>query len=109
MVPAGPLGAPNEPPTYDWVEQRAGSDATVEAHAAVRDAARTVPVTDRSVDPADYGEFMRAIFDEWIRNDVGDISVRLFDQRLGVVLSGRATLCVFEETCGAAVPTLSGP
>lgn len=66
-------------------------------------AARAAPVTDRSVDPIQYGEFMCTIFDEWVRNDVGDVSVRLFDQCLEVAFEGHASLCLFRETCGDQV------
>lgn len=88
----------------DWVRERGGAvEDHDEDYEAVVEAARAAPVTGRSVDPAVYGEFMCAIFDEWIRNDVGDISVRLFDQCLETLLHGEASLCVFHETCGSQV------
>ncbi len=39
-------------------------------------------VTDWSVLPEQYGTFMRTIFDEWVRNDVGRYYVQLFDVTL---------------------------
>ena len=36
-------------------------------------------VTSRSVPPLAYGEFLSAIFDEWIRYDVGEMFVQFFD------------------------------
>jgi uncharacterized protein len=60
-------------------------------------------VTAHSVTGAQYGIFLTAIFDEWIRRDVGRISVQLFDMALGVWLGQRAGLCIFEETCGCAL------
>jgi len=59
------------------------------------------PVSDRSVDPRAYGEFLCTVFDEWVRHDVGAVSVRSFDQCLLAWLpGGRPDLCVFNETCG---------
>ena len=66
-------------------------------------AARSAEVSVRSVDSVDYGNFMRTIFDEWVRNDMGEVSIRLFDQCLERVFHHRASLCVFDETCGSQV------
>jgi uncharacterized protein len=60
-------------------------------------------VTERSVTGRQYGEFLTAVFDEWLRRDVGRVYVQLFDVALGVWLGHRASLCVFDETCGAAL------
>lgn len=60
-------------------------------------------VTRRSVTGEQYGQFLIAIFDEWVRRDVGRMFVQLFEVALGVWLGGPAGLCVFEETCGKAM------
>lgn len=60
-------------------------------------------VTRWSVTPEDYGRFLCAIFDEWVRNDVGKISVQLFDMLLGIWVGQPASLCVFAETCGTGL------
>lgn len=57
-------------------------------------------VTEWSVLPEGYGEFLVRIFDEWVRNDVGKVFVQLFDSALGSWLGEGASLCVFAETCG---------
>lgn len=87
-----------------WVRDRGGDvrDRDDE-YATVVAAARNGPVSERSVDPVAYGEFVCTIFDEWVRNDLGDVSVRLFDQCLEQLLNGTASLCVFSETCGSQV------
>lgn len=54
-----------------------------------------------SVSPKDYGRFLCAIFDEWVRRDVGRIFVQLFDLQLGIWSGAPASLCVFAETCGS--------
>ena len=60
-------------------------------------------VTDRSVRADGYGDFLMAIFDEWVRHDVGRVFVQIFDVALAAWAGERAGLCVFEETCGAAL------
>jgi len=60
-------------------------------------------VSERSVSPIAWGDFLIAVFDEWVGRDVGDVFVQTFDAILGPVLGLPAGLCVFAETCGAAV------
>jgi uncharacterized protein len=60
-------------------------------------------VTERSVTGRQYGAFLIAIFDEWVRRDVGRIFVQIFDVALSAWVGQRPGLCVFEETCGAAL------
>jgi uncharacterized protein len=60
-------------------------------------------VTDRSVTAVQYGRFLIEIFDEWVRHDVGRVFVQMFDVALAAWVSDRPGLCVFEETCGAAL------
>ena len=61
------------------------------------------PVTPWSVEAAQYGNFLCAIFDEWLRQDVGKIFVQLFDVALGNWMGLGSSLCVFAERCGAAL------
>ncbi len=60
-------------------------------------------VTDRSVEPEAFGRFLSTVFDEWVRNDVGDVYVQHFDTALANWYGEPAGVCVFSETCGAAV------
>lgn len=85
---------------YPWPNQPSSAEDDI---AAVAQSARTASVTERSVDSVAYGSFMCTIFDEWVRNDVGSVSVQLFDQTLRMAFGGEATLCVFRETCGEQV------
>ena len=64
---------------------------------------RASPVTDWSVRADDYGTFLRTIFDEWVRRDVGSTFVQLFDVALGNWMGTGGSLCVFSETCGTAM------
>lgn len=60
-------------------------------------------VTDWSVRPETYGDFLIKIFDEWVRNDVGNIFVQIFDVTLESWYGKEPSLCVFRETCGDAM------
>jgi len=60
-------------------------------------------VSDRSVPSLAYGEFLSAIFDEWVRRDVGGMFVQFFDGVLAAYLRGHSSLCVLRPTCGEGV------
>ncbi len=60
-------------------------------------------VTDRSVGAEQYGQFLIAIFDEWVRRDVGRVYVQIFDVALAAWTGNKPGLCIFEETCGTAL------
>ena len=62
-------------------------------------------ITDWSVKPEQYGKFLIDIFDIWVRNDVGNIFIQLFDVALEVWSGLPASLCIFNKTCGR-VPAL---
>jgi uncharacterized protein len=65
--------------------------------------ARDARVTEWSVEPLQYGEFLCAIFDEWVRRDVGRTFVQIFDVALEIWCGLPSSLCVFAETCGTAM------
>jgi serine-type anaerobic sulfatase-maturating enzyme len=64
-----------------------------------RDAGNGNLVTPRSVGARQYGRFLIDIFEEWVRNDVGLVYVRLFDETLEGFF-GRHKLCIHAPTCG---------
>jgi uncharacterized protein len=59
-------------------------------------------VSEFSVEPLQYAKFLCAIFDEWVRNDVGKTFVQIFDVSLAAWVGTEPNLCVFQQTCGAA-------
>ena len=59
--------------------------------------------TRRSVNAEKYGAFLSAIFDEWVRNDVGKVYVQHFDVALAAWLGQPGSLCIFASTCGQAL------
>ena len=62
-----------------------------------------LPVTAWSVEAGQYGTFLVEIFDEWVRHDVGQVFVQLFDVALGQWMGLGAGLCVFAPKCGTAL------
>lgn len=60
-------------------------------------------VTERSIQPEQWGDFLITIFDEWVRLDVGRMYVNLFEAALASWLGLPASLCIFDETCGNAL------
>jgi uncharacterized protein len=60
-------------------------------------------VTERSVAAPAFGRFLNAIFDEWIRRDVGRVFVQMFDVALAAWAGLPPSLCVFAPTCGDAL------
>jgi uncharacterized protein len=60
-------------------------------------------VTDRSVTPEAFGQFLIDIFDDWIESDVGQVYVQMFDVALANWHGEPPGLCIFSETCGLAL------
>ncbi|WP_411679101.1 anaerobic sulfatase maturase [Clostridium thailandense] len=60
-------------------------------------------VTDFSVEPGAYGNFLIKIFDEWVKNDVGSIYVMNFEWALEAWLGLPSTVCIFSKQCGKAL------
>jgi uncharacterized protein len=59
-------------------------------------------VTDRSVRAEQFGQFLCAVYDEWVKYDVGKVFVQTFDVALGSWV-GQHNLCIFSPTCGNAL------
>ncbi|MCB0730387.1 MAG: anaerobic sulfatase-maturation protein [Ignavibacteriae bacterium] len=60
-------------------------------------------ISDWSVEPLQYGKFLSSIFDEWVKKDVGNIFVQIFDISLEAWYGHEPSLCVFREKCGGAM------
>jgi uncharacterized protein len=67
------------------------------------DSVAEAKVTDWSVEPSQFGDFLVEIFDEWVRHDVAKYFVQIFDVALENWLGMTPALCVFRETCGGAL------
>jgi uncharacterized protein len=60
-------------------------------------------VTGRSVTGEQYGRFLIDVFEDWVRADVGDVFVQMFDVALANWYGEPPSLCVHSETCGVAL------
>jgi len=60
-------------------------------------------VTKWSVQPRQYGNFLNSIFDEWIKKDVGNVFVQIFDVALSAWVGYPPSLCSFAPKCGNAL------
>jgi len=61
-----------------------------------------VDIADYSVDPDRWGDFLCTIFDEWVRKDVGNYFIQLFDSTLANWVGEQPGICSFARTCGQA-------
>ncbi|MGB9372836.1 MAG: anaerobic sulfatase maturase [Jiangellales bacterium] len=61
------------------------------------------PVVPYSVPADGYGQFLVEVFEEWVRHDVGDVFVQMFDVALAQWVGAPPSLCVHAETCGTAL------
>lgn len=60
-------------------------------------------VTEHSVGGKQFGHFLKAIFDEWVRRDVGRVFVQTFDAALAAWVGQAPGVCIFDKTCGTAM------
>ncbi|GBU08386.1 AslA-specific sulfatase-maturating enzyme [Bacteroidales bacterium] len=55
-----------------------------------------------SVSAKKWGDFLCAIFDEWVRHDVGKFYVQIFDATLANWVGEQPGICTMAKTCGHA-------
>jgi uncharacterized protein len=60
----------------------------------------TVTITRRSVPATAFGNFLCAVFDEWLANDIGKIKVQIFEEATRTAFNQDHTLCIFKPVCG---------
>ncbi|MBW1939461.1 MAG: anaerobic sulfatase maturase [Deltaproteobacteria bacterium] len=60
-------------------------------------------VTEWSVDPEQYGDFLITVFDEWVRNDVGTTNVMNFEWALNAWIGNSSPVCQHAHSCGKTI------
>jgi uncharacterized protein len=86
------------------IVERIAHETTADGlHLISPDFAGQAKVAPWSVEPLQFGKFLCAIFDEWVRKDVGRYYVQLFDISLEMWAGMEASLCIFRRTCGDAL------
>ena len=61
-----------------------------------------ISLSEASVAPEQWGYFLCAIFDEWVRKDVGKIFVEIFDCTLANWMGISPGICAYSKECGHA-------
>ena len=59
-------------------------------------------VTPHTVDARRYGDFLCAVFDDWLAADVGEVHVMNFEWALAAWCQLPPSTCIFSERCGRA-------
>ena len=62
----------------------------------------TDEVTDMSVTPDQWGDFLCAVFDEWVKADVGEVFIQIFESTLANWVGQQPGVCTLAKTCGHA-------
>ena len=60
-------------------------------------------VTDWSVDPDDWGDFLCRTFDIWLKNGLGKVVVNWFESLVGQWMLQPAQVCTLAEVCGRSL------
>lgn len=82
-----------------WIQLIPGIERLIEG--TVSPCQQGTSVSNRSVRPAQWGNFLMAVFDQWICNDVGKIFVQTFEAAVRNWLgAGASGMCVFDPVCG---------
>ena len=71
-------------------------------HLATAEETEELQLADFSIDPEQWGNFLCTIFDEWVRNDVGQYYIQLFDATLANWVGQQPGVCTMAKTCGHA-------
>lgn len=61
-----------------------------------------ISLSETSVAPKQWGYFLCAIFEEWVRKDVGKIFVEIFDCTLANWMGISPGICAYSKECGHA-------
>ena len=60
-------------------------------------------VTAWSVIPEEYGDFLIAIYEDWVHHDVGKVFVMNFEWALNAWIGNPSPVCIHAKTCGRSV------
>ncbi|MFC2149244.1 anaerobic sulfatase maturase [Candidatus Auribacterota bacterium] len=60
-------------------------------------------VTPWSVGSEEYGKFLIAVFDEWVRKDVSKVFVMNFEWALNAWMGNPSPVCIFSKQCGSSI------
>jgi uncharacterized protein len=58
---------------------------------------------EESITGREYGKFLTAVFDQWLLNDVGHVSIQILEECFAAWSGLPGRLCIFSEECGRAL------
>jgi uncharacterized protein len=64
---------------------------------------KQIEVMPWSVIPEEYGDFLIAVYEEWVRNDVGKVFVMNFEWALNAWIGNPSPVCIHAKQCGRSV------
>ena len=70
--------------------------------ATAKEKANEVDLAPYTVPADKWGDFLCAIFDEWIKEDVGKMYIQIFDSTLANWVGEQPGVCTMAKTCGHA-------
>jgi len=71
--------------------------------ASLDKAIKQTEVTPWSVLPGEYGDFLIAVYEEWVRHDVGKVFVMNFEWALNAWIGNPSPVCTHAEQCGRSL------
>jgi len=92
-------------PVVERLADRAGEDRGLKlaGPAALDRKGEEARVAPWSVVPEEYGDFLIAVYEEWVRNDVGRVFVMNFEWALNAWIGNPSPVCVHAERCGRSL------
>lgn len=70
--------------------------------ATARRKSHEVDLAPYTVSADKWGDFLCAVFDEWVKEDVGKIFIQIFDSTLANWVGEQPSVCTMAKTCGHA-------
>ena len=91
------------PPFSEEAEEKFSGQSEAKASPTISGGAgEGLGLTPFSITPDAWGSFLCTLFDEWVRNDVGEMFVQIFDSTLANWIGVPPGLCTLAPDCGHA-------
>ena len=84
------------------IVERIGAHANATRLTSPVEQGEQIQLAPFSVDPDKWGAFLCALFDEWLKEDVGNFFIQLFDSTLANWVGAQPGVCSLARYCGHA-------
>lgn len=71
--------------------------------ASISDNPSECELTKESITPKQWGDFLCGVFDEWVKADVGEYFIQIFEATLANLCNVAPGICSMSKTCGYAL------